>query len=731
VNVTGMSQYSKETASIRDPKKLMDSHQKLIFIYPMLFADKIKVQNIQSFETLMRDFIAVTFLSDMFIQNLFSVIGTASQIRPLWDEKNQSVDPTTGIIRAMAAQQGIYYTGGISPPNYPVGGEHSMMLQQKISQKTAIIQRLIKTDPKMAKLRPYIEIITMGNMIEIPVIVGTFLYPVDTLTLMYVLLAAIGLNRKLSNTQDLDIIFKELESMDKAKYWALLSNLIRTPTDHQTMLGFVEKQTFKALHKVSGWNKFLPRSVTSAAGNKAAALQKRINNPPELEQQEEMFAPLLLKSHDLDQTKLYFKFVLDSKFAKDKFGIDTSDEASKLEKLSSIKLSGKLKAVHRVTMGGFAELIGSLGSSLLRSVVNLISTDNSSVDYAVEKTQIIDIDMLKNIEPILQQILLFIDKGLSGGSVEEARNKIDIMKSLCEIDTSKHLKDFIEHTVENSVLASDFSQSKFKGFIQFFDEFSNVSKSMALQLENEIKFITSNREIDLNFNNLENVINQSLDDFFKPFKADLNEDKESPLARVMFNDGNNKQQINDRLIPKFITGLTNIFYFALFAKLQMSLCQFVLTADVDLEMTKNEVTTWPNYTLVLPVEVVLALHAALMGMSWEHLLKGGQLGESLRTKTVVTTDSLTGTRITTEKNKALTKEQVAKSTMADVSENYIKPAIKYICNRLDVPNIIVVDAKRGEIYYKLMNQIDTNKTKISTIDTFIQSKLNRQITQQY
>jgi len=172
MNITGYGQYSKGTAGVRNPKRNINSQLKLIFIYPILIADKIKVQSTPPFEQLIRDFISVTFLSDLFVENAFSIIGTANQIRPLWDERQQSVDPTSGILRTLAAQQGISSAGyGTASPNYNVDAAYAGVLQQKITQKTAVIQQLIKTDPKLAKFRPYIETITMGNMIEVPVII--------------------------------------------------------------------------------------------------------------------------------------------------------------------------------------------------------------------------------------------------------------------------------------------------------------------------------------------------------------------------------------------------------------------------------------------------------------------------------------------------------------------------------------------------------------------------------
>jgi len=183
-------------------------------------------------------------LSDLFVQNAFSVVSSANQIRPLWDERQQSVDPTSSILRAIAAQQNINIAGvGTSLPNYSVDAAYSNIIQNKISQKTAVIQQLLKTDPKFSKLRPYIETITMGNMIDVPVVVGTAYYPVDTLTLMWVLIAAIGLNKPLNSEANINAVFNELENLDEKKYWRLLNNLTQTP-QFRKFLGTLFSETY-------------------------------------------------------------------------------------------------------------------------------------------------------------------------------------------------------------------------------------------------------------------------------------------------------------------------------------------------------------------------------------------------------------------------------------------------------------------------------------------------------
>ncbi len=717
MNITGNGQYSKQITTIRDPSRFMNQHQKLIFIYPMLIADKVKIPTAQNLEDNLRDFISVTFLSDLFIQNTFNVIGMANQIRPLWDENRQNVDPSLAIVKSLQ-NQGIYTSGPVTP-NYPIGPEHAPELQSKINQKTAIIQHLLKTDPKMNKTRPFIEVITLGNMIEVPVIVGTAQYQVDTLTLMYTLIAAIGLNKKLNNEQDLDAIFNELETLDEKKYWKLLNNLTSTPNEVKTLSDWFLGKSFSATSAISR-NRFVRSNVPSfsrTAGNLATHLQKRIETPVELNPQNKILAPLFLNKQDLDQTKLYFKFVLNSNFAKTQFGINTSTESSNLTDLVQTKLQGEIFKIHKITMTAYEKLIGTVGTSLLLSISNIISTVDSTVNVMSEKSKSIDQKLMSDIDEPLNDILIGIENGMKNSSAEGTKNRINILKDMCQINSSEELNDFMTQAVSTpvSVVSNDFELSKYKTFISFFEEFSNMSKSLSSKLEGEIKYLSIAQEqsvMAVRFDMLQKVINLSVSQFFTQYIGDLNvlgsDSRLSQIARISSND------IISRTIPRFISGLSQIFYFILLSQLQVSLCKFILVADVDIETASNEVTSWPNYTLVLPVEIVLALHSAVMGTSWKHLLGGGQLGREL-----------------TDNSSQLTKEQVGKASLFNANENYIKGIVKFICQRLDVPNVMVVDSKKGDIYYKLMNQTAVNKTKITTIETFIQSKLNRQMVSQF
>lgn len=714
MNITGYNQYSKQVAGIKDLRRITNQQQKLIFIYPILFADNIKVSNVQNFEALIRDFIAVTFLSDLFVQNTFNTIGLANQIRPLWDENREPIVPIVALIKSLQQRGGHTYNP-VASPTYPIAPEYTPDVQQKINQKTEIIRQIIVSDPKMVKVRPFIEMITLGNMIDVPVVVGTAGYPVDSLTLMYTLIAAIGLNKSIDNERDVDAIFRELESMNKDKYWSLLNNLTRTNQEKLTLINFFANKTIPILKSISKGLSSTSPHVATITRNIAFGLQKRMMNPPDFNTQSEIITPILLNRRSLDQTKLYFKFVLDPSFAKKQFGIDAVDIGSKLTDLSQTKIQGELSKIQDLTMSIFAKLIGSFGTSIILSIVNLISIENSEIDIMSMKSEIIDNDMMEKINDQLNEILIGIDNSLKGSSSQQSISKIETLKDLCKITAADDLNDFMAQTIQASVVSGDFELEKFKIFVSFFNEFANVSNSLGLQIQNEIKYLVSESERSVvisHLDALQKVINLSLTNFFKPFIQELQTPNIQPrLTRVY---GIRPRDISRETVPKFISGLTKIFYFVFLVQLQASLCKFISAASADIETAENEVTAWPNYTLVLPVEVISALHAAIMGVSWKHMLSGGQIGKNL-----------------TSESTRLTKEQIHKSPLTNVNETYTKGAVKFISQRINVPNLIVVDAKKGDIYYKLMNQTSVNKTKLATIETFVQSKLNRPIVSQF
>jgi len=409
----------------------------------------------------------------------------------------------------------------------------------------------------------------------------------------------------------------------------------------------------------------------------------------------------------LDNTKTYFKFVLNRTSAERRFGLDATDERTSRVRVQEASLGSQSIRYRNFLINSFTDIMGTTGTIWLLSIGNLISISSSGLNVVNVKKEKIDDELFDNITDIVGKLFANIDKSFRQENIKE---KIESLKDLCAIDSVEVVENISRWAGDTSISVGSFNNSTYLHFVDMFEKASGVSKSLSVRLEKQLQTVvadTYSREFNSNLIVVKNLINQVVKNFIKEFVDEEYQtpDSEFTLENLGIADRN---KILRQVIPAFHDGIVDILYFLFLAKFQEVLCKFILIADVEIEKSVNEVTSWPNYTLVLPVEIVVALHAAIMGKSWKHMLSGGQIGRSLQPNST-----------------PLTKEQV---NMPDVSATYIKSIVKFIANRLNVPNLIVVDSRRGEVHYQLMNQTDVNRSRIQTLATFVQSKVDRPLT---
>jgi hypothetical protein len=126
------------------------------------------------------------------------------------------------------------------------------------------------------------------------------------------------------------------------------------------------------------------------------------------------------------------------------------------------------------------------------------------------------------------------------------------------------------------------------------------------------------------------------------------------------------------------------------------LCQYVKETKVEIETTKHDVMDSNNYTIVTSVENIFAVANAFAAKSYKDLV-----------------------------NKSNREEEgnFNSKLMRDINNNYVKGVITYMHKQLDVPNLIVIDEKKQEVYYKLMYQSNVYKIKLNTMKTYAESVL--------
>jgi hypothetical protein len=732
VNVTGMRLYSSAVSGIRQPEKLLDSSDRLVFIFPILIANKTSATTSMPLETILRDFISITFLKELFVQNTISIIKMANEIQPLADDRDDlfnansthnkvanSMNTASGQVQIN--QSGLTFLpsfGDPKHPDYKISPQHAGSIQQKIREKTAIITRHIKTDPKLAPLRPVVEMITLGNLIDVPVIVGTKIQQLDTLTLLHILMVSISLKKPIyeNGKDNLDEICLKLENLKTEDYWKLLNELLPKEKEpehkmRERMTEFIDRhsslKTIKTTTTKVATKIFSPiKSISTKADNYT-------NSDPEYSRSFDILNTIKSK---LNETKLFLRFSLDERLLKSQYGIKTSSERSHISEMVNIKISPHLDKMLMLTISNFSRSLESTGSIPLHSLFNILYPIQSGsfglppedLSFTKLKADIFDDDLLTTIEKLTtQNIGSALIHSLSSSTPDTT--KLKMFKNLSGIDLSDDLNKMNSLFQEMDLSSRNFSWQHFEIFNTNLDKISSNCNGSNVKFEKIIGELSP--EIRSILQSIKAHISDSLRTFFNKITEQYTPDIQPRILFVgnaqkidgedfsRFNS--NVENVRTQMIPANVDYLTNIFYFLFLYQFQHTLFNIVRATDIELETTTNDVTTWPNFTLVLPVEIVVALHAALMSKTWDTILR-------------------------TADNKLLTNEEIGKKTILAPNDTYIKGVVKYVGRLLNIPNLIVVDSKKNDIYYKLMCNSSINKTKITTLETFVKSNLDIQ-----
>jgi len=705
-------QYAKVTAGLRQPNRILDVQQKLVFIYPILYCDKIK-EPAQSFANTLRDFITVTFLSDLFVQNALSTISLANQISPIWDEERKPIDKTVASLKSYDPS----LFEKVPSKIYPISPNYKYEISQKLTEKTAIIHKLIKTDPKLTKLRPHIEIVTLGNMIDVPIIMGTSYKPIDTLSLTYVLIAAIGLGKKLNREADIKTICSELRKMTPDKYWKLLQNLFDNPKTDSRFFSRILSTTKKI-------SSLIPLNIRNKFDSlmKYFRLIRSRNAQIRDEDQNSIFEPLILNKDQIFQIENLLTSVNNNVRAMKDTGIGVGENNSNA--VSTINLSNDFQMIVNDVLKYFEEYNTVYFLAFLTSVSKLITC--SQVNLLDIKDQFSDAfgkTFYTNIQNSLVSIFEDIDNIFNSSGIIAIREQLKYLQRLSSIKSNNTLTDFFKKLPKVYINTVEFKEDDFNGFATYVDQFGNtglnLSKRIIDELEYVLKKISNDSRPDLiahilsHFGKIDQEIDNALNkisNFFNLYLQDVENEQALPAISLLIKNLN-IETVKNKMLPSLLGDAKAILKFLFYSQVQMSLLSSVETIDVKLKTKSYELTDWPNYFLVLPVEIISALYSATAGFNWKKMLQSD----------IAQNKSLEDKR---KKGQEIPRSENIRTTF-NLNDNYIKGIIRFIVGRLDIPNLIVVDSEKSEVFCKLMNQSDVIKMKVSTMETFIKSKLDK------
>jgi len=688
VNIPGVSNYSKETVGLRQPSRILDQQFRLVYVYPMLFSDVMKNRDLQDD---LRSFLAISFLREIFISNSLNIIQMASQIRT----DINAVQPSTV---SDSIGNAVLSSTTNNRDRYPTYQDTSLgyQLQNRVEAKTSQIVKYLASDARTKKLRPQIEIVTLNNLIDVPVIVGTKDYTVPTYPLIYILLIAVATQTPLDRYSNIEKIVRVLKNANEKDWSKLLSKyadteekinkLAKWANDHPNFKGKLQlNRTTRWLATKLGINKeeSTPTETRDLAPSKE---YDRLET-------ENLFNILKLVKSSLDDISLMFKFVLSPDLLKSQVGLNISNNTMEQ---TITKLSSNQRQIFMSMHDKFMELMSVPGSLFLSSVFNTLYPSPSQTapnTYVVSRPNFLEIKE-KHIDNGLSakiQKLIFdtfaeeIKNSFGQYTPNESTEKVNLLKALCnsmnQIDGifNDTLKKFVD-TPDNSIRSVNFTPDNLNRFTSEIHNFASELLSQNKRLENGFSQLVTNGKALLRL--AQTQIYSSIEDFM----GDIYKPSGTYYTSAMeYLYGVDNEEVQKTYIPQMCDTLFTIFYFFFLYRLQAAICSYVDVIDVELESKVNDVIDFPNYTLVITADVLKAVYTAHMASNLNTLM----------TKSI--------------------------HLVGRITENNIKGMIKFLCTRMKIPSIIVHDELTNTIYYQFMFMSTTEKISGTSLDSFIKA----------
>ena len=733
MNISGAPAYNKEVGAMRNAKANMDTAKRLIFIYP--FGIDQSIANIPfntsvkgDMDTIgdsLRAFFSVSVLKEIFTSNALNLVTLASTYQRLEREPIKSNVLINSLIRGGSTRNADNPFGPVKLDDqylrspYDVNPQvDASTLQSKINDKFRRIKESLRADPRLKKMLPFMEVITLGNMLDVPVITGTAPFQLDTGALFAFLAAAIAKRVKISKLSDIKTITSALKSMpDQSIYniYGVLSGVEGKPSIPSSILG----------SDLASYPSSLGLQIKQLEANLS-----RVDNNPEkkrqvmaeldaLNREYAMHNIANLKDNKIKELERSFVFMTDPAQLLTRYGLS---EANSQSTYASKKVTAQTELLFSRTRQQMTDFLGGadpLFSSIYMMLSPMEQTDSSDpvnisqpnaqrqTYRAWNHTYLGMKDDLVNafsdeFDGFMRNFKDFFDKSIEGKITDTAAKISEINRSCDGVrEDFVSLMNFFNDTLARDQVYPTFQYQELESFMTSVDKiqtrFATVKKST---IDSIVRFFGADfmKQIEGALNSL---LSSVFDKFFTPFNVTA-DPTTSLMARIysIENETNLTKEVNGvtQLNPMAIARLQNKHHLILtqmasVAKLvaqtvfylifRINLCDFVQVADIEFSAAKADVLDLPNYCLVLPLEVVQALMILYTKRDLSKIVNSGRGFNPL-------------------------------------NSSYIKGIVKTLRMQLDIPNLMVLDRKKNELYYSFRYFGNTaEKLKMQAVETFV------------
>jgi len=661
--------------------KVGERQSNLIFVYPLLF-DKLLSKK---WEMILRDFQTAQFISQIKISNVLNITQAAVQgygqtagtpyLNPA-ELLNQSLSNNGEAYQnAVQAQLGAIQSQQFNNQNNNRASNSEYAY--KLQELRQFIKHQILTDPIYENLRPAFSIISLENsLIDVPLIIGTKTYKIDSSALYWILFVSLLYN----NTQGISLKnFAQIETvisqLPKQRFLEIITNAGLAPPVAGT--GDYD----------ASYNK-LRRDVNTSL-KKAMEDFKKIASLNDFEQD-------LGFTTSISSDAVRYTTVMDSSMAE------------------KAEMRSKITALLNQT------IVSSI-FPMIQTINNLIANPALETNY-MARYKILLGNILNNTDPMVDSFI-----NLYSNRFNDVNSQEDFLKSLdsnCKSLKEIRSYDLLQRLENIRLRFTDIRRDVQIGagtnsyVLDFAEELTRVSSSLSAEtqtLVSMVKNFTGNSLIDGMYKNLSGAVKSDILKYFTEtnpadYNVNPNEDREdlgdpivnnapgavaSRFFRSIFANADNNDLL--RFLDNSAGALSELVSFLFFYSTFSYFCEFISVVKGKIEIKAKDVIEFPNYTLVIPIEFVTTLYYALAAKNTTDLLR-----------------SLNNTGA----NNDLTTSMHNFS----LNESSIFRIISAITDRLDVKNLIIIDSNKKEIYYKWCYLKRAIKLNESTLFNYIKSQ---------
>lgn len=698
MNISGAPMYSREVQAMRNPGEYRETLQKLLFLYPMGIEKVIgsvpyntSVKgDANNYADLARAFFSISILKEIFTSNALNLIKTASTFQ------SQSIGPSSSknmigsILRGETTNKYDSTVYNSVNYNYSSNNIDQNKLQSKVDEKVKEIKNLIKTNQRLKKLNPFIEVITLQNLMDVPVIVGTWPYQLDTSALFSLLSAAISTRTRLDKWESVKSLITKLKTMpDNSIY-----------------------QIFQVLSNVEK-NNATPESIisTSLPGGKPdefTILKQQIWNEEDEKKKNKLILQYDaltndyaqkyigdLKQNKLRELEIAFMYMLDPDklAARNGFSKDVGQASAVMNKVSP-QTDLMFNRV-REQIIDFVSGADSLFSSAYMlfspaAPINGVWAEET-MNYISMRSRFID-TINSDYDIFFKKLKTAFDKRMES-TLDEASISVKKMMRSCEVAKEEFITstNLFHQIMSSSQVPPTFSLEMVEKFAKAIDKLTIKYESLNKNVLYSLEQFFGKEYLDLVNSSVKNLVDAACDNFFKPFNLTKTPDT-NLQARLYAVNTEMPGAINERVHQQLLLRLTlstklileTIFLYIF----KINLCDFVEVADVEFDIAKGDVLDPVNYCIVLPIEIINALFILYTKRNWKNAVISSGAGFN------------------------------------PLNNSNTKSVVKVLSMQLGIPNLIVIDQKKKEILYSfkyLQNNVE--KLKIPAVETFVKYHL--------